>query len=322
MWIVMVFGVIFAAIALLLLAVTAQNAARTKRVTARLESIRSALPSMRQALKPMDFRIAHTFSSIPWLNRLLQKVNLAPQLELLLRQAGMQWTVGRLAALSLLLGLGSGYLVDLRTHAAFLGACFAVAAGACPLLYVLRARRRRFDRIRMLLPDAIDLIVGALRAGHSLQSAMAIVSRESPEPLRGEFRQYYDEQNFGLELRTALSNLVRRVPLHEFRIISAAVLIQKETGGNLTEILERVSHLIREDFRLQRQIQVHSAQGRLTGYILATLPLGLGILMYLLNPEQTSLLWRHPLGLKMLYGSIISTTVGILIIRSIVRVRI
>ena len=149
MWIVMIFGAVFAAIALLLLAVTAQSAAQTKRITARLEAIRSALPSMRQAFKPMDFRITHTFSSIPWLNRLLLKVNLAPQLELLLRQADMHLNVGKLVALSLLLGLGSGYLVDLRTHAVFLGACFAVAAGACPLFYVLRARRRRFDRIRM-----------------------------------------------------------------------------------------------------------------------------------------------------------------------------
>jgi len=151
---------------------------------------------------------------------------------------------------------------------------------------------------------------------------MAIVSRESPEPVRGEFRQCYDEQNFGLDLRTAMSNLVHRVPIHDFRIISAAVLIQKETGGNLTEILERVAHLIREDFRLQRQVQVHSAQGRMTGYILAALPLVLGILMYLANPEETSLLWRHPLGLKMLYGSIISTALGTFIIYKIVQVRI
>jgi tight adherence protein B len=119
-----------------------------------------------------------------------------------------------------------------------------------------------------------------------------------------------------------LANFIHRVPIHDIRIISAGILVQKDAGGNLAEILEKVSYLIREDFRLQRQVGVHTAQGRLTGYILAILPVGLGIAMYLLNPAQMSLLWTRPLGLKMLYGSIVSTTIGMILIRKIVRIRV
>ena len=322
MWMATVFAAIFAAIVLLLFAATAESAERKKRTAGRLEAIRLAIPEQSMPQQPLDVRLSEMFSTLPWLDRLLHRVNIAPALRLLLRQADLKWTVGRLLLLSLLLGLGLAYLVDLRTHAPLLALCIAVAAGACPIFYVLHKRQRRFDRIRMLLPDAIDLMVSAIRAGHSLNSAMGMVSRESPEPVRGEFRQCYDEQNFGLDLRTAMSNLIHRVPIHDIRIITAGVMIQKDTGGNLAEIFEKVGYLIREDFRLQRQVRVHTAQGRLTGYVLAALPLVLGIGLYLANPEQMSLLWRRPLGLKMLYGSIISTAIGMLIIRKIVRIRV
>ena len=115
-------------------------------------------------------------------------------------------------------------------------------------------------------------MVSAIRAGHSFASAMGMASRESPEPVRREFRQCFDEQNYGLDLRVAMTNLAHRAPIRDIRMISTAVLVQKETGGNLTEILERVSMLIREDFRLQRQLGVHTAQGRMTGWILCSCP--------------------------------------------------
>jgi tight adherence protein B len=317
-----VFGAIFAAVALLLLAFTAASAGRTKRTVDRLEAIQRGRPERVEPQAPLDVRIVDTFSSIPWLDRLLHRVNLAPQLRLLLRQADLKWSVGRLTLLCILTGLGCGYLVDLRTHAVFLALVTIVAAGACPMLYVLQKRKSRFDRIRTQLPDAIDLMVAGIRAGHSLNSAMGMVSKEASEPVRGEFRQCVDEQNYGLELRTAMANLIHRVPIHDIRIISAGILVQKDAGGNLAEILEKVGYLIREDFRLQRQVGVHTAQGRLTGYILAALPVGLGFAMYMLNPTQMSLLWTTALGTKMLYGSVVLTAVGMFIIRKIVRIRV
>jgi tight adherence protein B len=322
MWLLIVFTAIFAAIVLLLFGVTAGRAAVAKRTADRLEAIRSAPVALSGQQGPLDLRISEPLSGLPWLDRWLQGMNLAPRLQLMLRQADLKWTVGRLVLLSLLCGLGVGYLVDLRTHAHLFALGITVLAGAGPLLYVRHVRQRRFDRIRELLPDAIDLMVAAIRAGQSLYSAMGLVARESPEPVRGEFRQCYEEQSFGLDLRSAMTNFIYRLPTHDIRIIAAGVLIQKETGGNLTEILESVSHLIREDARLRRQVGVHTAQGRLTGYILAGLPVILGFLMYMMSPDQVSLLWTRPIGLKMLYGSAISTTIGMLIIRKIVNIRI
>jgi len=314
-----VFAAIFAAVVLLLLAVTGAGAAQTKRTVDRLQAIQRRRPERDMPQTPLDVRVEDTFSSLPWLDQLLHKVNLAPQLRLLLRQADLKWNVGKLVLLCLLTGLGCGYLVYLRTHAVILAVGIVAFTGAIPFFYVLQKRKARFDRLRLLLPDAIDLMVACIRAGHGLNSAIGMVSKEAPEPVRGEFRQCFDEQNYGLELRTSLSNLILRVPI---RIISAGILVQKDAGGNLAEILEKVGYLIREDFRLQRQVGVHTAQGRLTGYVLAVLPVALGIGMYMLNPGQMSLLWTRPLGLKMLYGSIISTTIGMLIIRKIVRIRV
>jgi tight adherence protein B len=176
--------------------------------------------------------------------------------------------------------------------------------------------------MKQCLPDGLDLMVSAIRAGHSFASALGMASRESLEPVKREFRQSFDEQNFGLDLRVAMTNLAYRVPINDIRMVVTAVIIQKETGGNLTEILEKVAHLIREDFRLQRQVAVHTAQGRLTGGILAFLPVILGIGLYLVNPEHMSLLWRHPIGLRMLQGGVVMMVIGGLLIRRIVRIEI
>jgi tight adherence protein B len=209
-----------------------------------------------------------------------------------------------------------------RTGATFLSLFIAALAGSLPLFHVFRKRRKRFYRMKERLPEALDMMVSGIRAGHSFASAMGMASRESPEPVKREFRQAFDEQNFGLDLRVAMTNLVYRVPIKEIRMITTAVLIQKETGGNLTEILERTSHLIREDFRLQRQVRVHTAQGRMTGWILSLLPPLLGLGLYLINPENMSVLWKRPIGVYMIEASVTMTVIGGLIIRKIVRIQI
>jgi len=165
-------------------------------------------------------------------------------------------------------------------------------------------------------------MVSAIRAGHSFLSALGIVARETPAPISSEFRKCFDEQNFGLDLRVAMENLAIRMPLHDVQIIVTAVLIQKESGGNLAEILEKVAKVVRERFRLKRQIRTHTAQGRLTGLILALLPVILGFGIYVVNPEYMSKLWQNPLGVKLLYASGVMTLLGGLIIRKIVNVRI
>src|SRR5260370_12037783 len=146
-------------------------------------------------------------------------------------------------------------------------------------------------------------MVSALRAGHSLVSALDLAASESPDPIGTELRICFDEQNYGLELKTAMSNLAARVPLQDLKIVITAILIQKESGGNLAEVFDKAAYVIRERFRLKRQVRVHTAQGRLTGWILSFLPVGLGISLYLINPERMSLLWTRPICLKLLYLS-------------------
>jgi tight adherence protein B len=319
---VLVFVTVFVVVVSLLYAITMGSSKEVKQTLARLDAI-SLSRGVNPDAEPVDVRRQELLSTLPWLNRLLESFTLTAQLRLLLRQANLTgWTVGRVVSMSLVAGVAAGYLVYLRTGAGFLGFLVAVGAGSTPFMFILSRRSARFDKFAQGLPEALDLMVAAIRAGHSFNSAMGMAAQESPEPIKGEFRQCFDEQNFGLDLRTAMSNLAARVPTQDVRIIVTAVLIQRDTGGNLTEILDKVAYLIRERFRLQRQIRVHTAQGRMTGWILSILPVALGFALYMINPDQMSILWKRPVGLKMLYGAVCMIIIGGLIIRKIVRLRI
>jgi tight adherence protein B len=322
MWLlIFVFAAFFLAVAMVAFSIANPRSKEAKQTVSRLESITA--PQSRNAQEEsQSIRLTDQLSTIPWLDRLLQKGDISERLRLLLYQADLKWTVGRLLLLSASMAFAVGALVLLRTGALLLAFGLGAGAAGVPLLYVLQQRSSRFDRMRLYLPEALDLMNAAIRAGHSLSSAMGMAAKESPEPVRREFRQCYEEQNFGLELRLAFTNLAYRVPIHDIRIVVAAVLIQNESGGNLTEILDRVAHLIREDFRLQGEVRVKTAQGRITGWILSLLPAILGVLLYMAQPEQMSVLWTTEAGRVMLYGSLASTTVGALIIRKIVRIQV
>jgi len=179
-------------------------------------------------------------------------------------------------------------------------------------------RSRRFLKFQEGLPEALDLMVSALRAGHSLIAAMGLVARECPDPVGVEFRGCFEEQNYGLELKVALDNMMQRIPIQDLAIVATAIMIQKESGGNLAEVLDKTSHVIRERFRLQRQVKVHTAQGRLTGWILTLLPVVLAILLYFINPNMMSVLWHKPMGIKLIWISVGMIFVGGLVIRKIV----
>jgi tight adherence protein B len=240
----------------------------------------------------------------------------------LLYQADMKMTAGALMMTALGCSGVAGYLVYFRTGAGLVSLAVAAAAGAAPFLFVLKKRSGRFTKFEEALPATLDLMVSAMRAGQSLVSALGIVAREAPEPIGRELRICFDEQNYGLELRTAMQNLVARVPLPDMRIVVSAILVQKESGGNLAEVLDKTAHIIRERFRIKKQIRVHTAQGRLTGWILSFLPVVLGFLLYLLNPEHMSILWKDPRGLKLIYLATGMEIIGALIIRKIVRIRV
>jgi tight adherence protein B len=311
---------VFTTVALLLYLFLGGKDKATKQTLTRLDSI--GLGPQSPQNDEIDIRRDDTFSTVPWLDSLLRRTDYTRVLQLKLYQAELNWTPEKLLKLILLAGSVCGGFIYWRTEVVFLSFVMFVLGGSLPYLLVRRKCMQRFERMRERLPESLDLMVSAIRAGHSFTSAMGLASKESPEPVKREFRQCFDEQNFGLELRMAMNNLAYRMPIREVRMIVTAVLIQKEAGGNLTEILDKVSYLIREDYRIQRQIRVHTAQGRITGYILAALPVFLGLLFYVLNPDNMSILWHRAVGIKLLEAAIVMETIGMLIIRKIVEPRI
>jgi tight adherence protein B len=289
----------------------------SKQVIAALDS---ALGSLQVESTPIvDFRKTEIFSSIPWLHKVLARIDLIPRLQKILNQAEMKWTPAALLLMSVVCFALPGYVVSLRTNSILLGILLGSVVSVLPTSLVLIKRGRRFKKFEEGLPDALDLITSALRVGHSFNSALSLVSRECADPIGGEFKICFDEQNYGLELRTALENLTARIPLQDLKIVVTAILIQRESGGNLAEVLEKTAYVIRQRFRLKRQVMVHTAQGRLTGWILTLLPVGLGLGLYIVNPGTEALLWKREIGVKLLFAAGGMLTVGTLLIQKIVR---
>jgi len=318
---ILVFTGVFMVAALVLFASGAGASQQAKQTLAHLESA-LATNSKRTPDQIIDIRKNELLSAVPLINRWLAKLELAPQLRLWLYQANLTWTAGGLILMTLAAFVLFGYLAYVRTGSLIFGLLLGLLAGGAPAFWVMRKRRKRFDDFEGGLPDALDLMVSALRAGHSLVAALRLVAHESPDPIGVEFRVCFEEQNYGLELRTALENMVHRMPLQDLRIVATAILIQKESGGNLAEVLEKGANLIRERFKLRRDVRTRTAQGRLTGWILSALPLVLGMLLYMVNPKLMSVLWTRPVGLKLLYGSVVMTIIGALIIRKIVNMEV
>ena len=200
----------------------------------------------------------------------------------------------------------------------------AVGAGVFfaffPYWYVARARYKRMLKFEEHFPEAIDLVGRALRAGHALPTGLGMVADEMPAPVGTEFRILYDEQNFGLTLPDAMRNFARRIPVLDARFFVTAVLTQRESGGNLAEVLDNLSSVIRERFKIKRQVRVISAHGRITGWVLACLPPALGMATLIINPDHLGTLMGSDLGHRMIVAAIVLQVVGTLIIRKIVNV--
>jgi tight adherence protein B len=315
--VVLVFLAVFAIVALLMVASGSGTSQQTKRTLTVLQAaLTAADPEPPDPI--VDVRKEDLFSAVPLLNRMLLKLELAPRLRHLLYQANLKWTAGGLILMSAACFVIPAYLLHLKTGALGLSLLLGVLIGSAPMVFVMFKRKMRFGKFEQQLPEALDLMVSAMRAGHSLNSSIDLVAHEVADPVGGEFRICFDEQNYGLELKTAMNNLVFRVPLQDLKMVVTAILIQKESGGNLAEVLDKVAYVIRERFRLKRQVRVHTAQGRMTGWILSFLPIILGFGLYLINPDNMSLLWRREIGVKLLWASGIMTIIGGLIIRKIV----
>lgn len=263
-----------------------------------------------------------TFSEIPWVDRTLRQVPPVVALDNWLVQAGQSTSVGRfllvnagvaLAALVVALLLGMEWLATLL---------IVGMAVAIPTVVVQNSRQKRLQKFDEQLPDALDLIARALRAGHAFPSAIQMVASEAQEPISSEFRTTFEEINYGIPLNEAMQNFASRVPSLDLRYFIVAVILQRETGGNLAELLGNLSTLIRERFKLIGKIRVLSAEGRMSGYVLSGVPFAAAGFIYLTNPKFLSLLWTDPMGLKMLAGAAVLMVIGGIWMRNIVRIRI
>lgn len=235
-------------------------------------------------------------SSVPVLHRLMMQWSWSTKLQEFLVQAGMTTRPAKLLLISAATGVGSYFLASLFHLRPFLSLPIGLAATLIPITVVAVKRHRRLRTFEEHFPEALDLLGRAVRAGHAFTTGLEMISKECAEPLAGEFRTSFEEQNFGLPLRDALLNLAERVPLVDVRFFVTALLIQKETGGNLAEILDGLSRVIRDRFRLYREIQVRTAQGRLTAGILIVLPIFLAIVLTALNPDYMKVLFEDSKG--------------------------
>jgi len=237
---------------------------------------------------------------------------------LLLEQGGTTWSLQTYFLLSCGLALGAGFAVLLASRLWPAGLIAAGFGALIPFFIVRRRARRRLRAFEEQLPDAIDLIGRAIRAGHPLSAGMKMVADETADPISGEFRRVFEEQRFGLPFDDSLLSLADRITLVDVRILITAILIQREVGGNLAEVLDNLAYTIRERFKLRRQLRVITAQGRMSGYILALLPIAVGFAIFLLNRGYVMELFLEPVGRIMLFSALLLQFAGYYWIRRIV----
>jgi len=243
-------------------------------------------------------------------------------LKVLLEQADLNWTPGTFITISVGLAAALSASAFILSQSLIPTLLAGLAGLSFPLLYVKRLKKRRIRRFEEQFPEAIDLLGRSIRAGHAFPTGLKVVAEESPEPMSTEFRQIFEEQKFGLPLEDSLLGMADRIDLVDVRIFVTAILIQREVGGNLAEILDKIAYTIRERFMLRRQIRVYTAQGRLTGYILAAMPILLGLAITALNPQYMAILFEEPTGKVLIAAAAVMQFLGFLTIRRIIDIEI
>jgi tight adherence protein B len=289
---------------------------------------------LRQRLGEVLLHSAHTedvevllareelMSEIPWMNRVLVRVQAAMQLKRVLDQADLQITVTRLLMFSMMAGILAGLAVSMLTVSLLLIVVIGLMAASIPFIHVFWMRKRRFDKFLEHLPDALELMSRALTAGHAFSEALHMVSTEMPEPIATEFRKTYEEQNLGLSLKLALENLTTRIPLLDLRLCVTAILIQRETGGNLAEILEKVAVTIRERFRILGDLKTLTTSSRMSAWLLCGMPIFVAVAITIMNEEYMSVLWKDQRGHKLIAAAMLLQITGMLIVRKILNIKI
>jgi tight adherence protein B len=259
------------------------------------------------------------------LEQLFKSLNIVRRADDMIQQAALTWSTTRLfrtMAVVAIPGLLLGILFPVLINATVTCLVFAATGAALPYLFVRRLRNKRMAKLEAQLPDAMDFLSRSMRAGHAFVISLGMVGEDLPDPLGQEFRTLYNEQNLGASMNSAFDNLNRRVPLLDMRFFSSAVLLQRQTGGNLSEILGRLSEVIRERFRLRGHVKAVSAHGRMTAGILTALPLVTAVALLLVAPGYLQGMFSDPDGKKLVAGAVLSQVIGNLIIRKIIRIKV
>jgi tight adherence protein B len=261
-------------------------------------------------------------SKIHFLDTLLRRSARVSAMQESLLQAGMKFRAGNFIALCLIFGIAAGIVVSVASKNPAIGWAALIIGSFLPYAVVSYRKQKRFEKIEELFPEAIDTLARAVRAGHAFTTALEMISNEISEPLASEFRKLYEEQKFGMPVRDALMNLTQRVPLVDVKFFVTAVMLQRETGGNLAEILDNLSYVIRERFKIQRQVRVHTAQGRLTMALLMAMPPTVVAILLVFSPEFVKPLFYDPIGHILLVVAITLQTVGYFVIRKIIKIQV
>lgn len=290
-----------------------------KRMDERLRVLTAAGNMSNEPLLILKQRL---MSESPFVTRMLLRVPRVHALDRRLQQSGLKWSVARFVAFTLLSALAACIAGVIFEVPVAVMAVFVVLASLTPAMWVSRKRAKRVLMLERQLPEAADLIARALRAGHSFPAALGMVGDELPEPLGGEFALVFDEINYGVSLSDALLNMVSRVPVEDLRYFVIAVLIQREAGGNLAEILACIAGIIRERLKLLGKVRVLSAEGRLSAWILGALPFVIIAALSVLNPDYITVFWKDPAGTQLAAVALTMMVLGILWMRKIVRIHI
>ena len=320
--ILVIIGLVFVAVLLLLEALHTIWKQYKSPEAKRLERRLRALSAADDNSNPTKLVKERVLSDMPRMQRVLQTMPRAHQLDRFIVQSGLDWTVsGLLLGSAILFALGMLTTIMLRQPVE-LGVLSGLVLGSLPWLFLQRKRLQRLKRMERQLPEALDLIARALRAGHAFSASLQMAGEELTEPIADEFRLVHDEINYGTSLQQALTNLGERVPITDLRYFIVAVLIQRESGGNLTEMLSNLSRLIRERLKLHAKVRVLSADGRMSAWFLGLMPFGLAALLNLMNPEFMRPLWTDPIGITILKWLAALMVIGLLLLRRIARIRV
>ena len=259
---------------------------------------------------------------LPIVGRLMERTQIGSGMTRLIEQSGVATTAGAVVGMGLAIGLAAVVLSLLFVGSVLVAAGAGLAGAAMPFVWLFHKRSKRMRRFEEQFPEALDLLSRAIRAGHAFQASMGMVADELAAPVGVEFKKAFDQQNFGLPLRDALNELSQRVPSMDVRFFVTSVTIQRETGGNLSEILDNLARVVRERFKIRRQVRVHTAHGRFTGYVLLALPAALAMGLMYVNPENMKLLFTEPMGRMMVMIAMVMQTIGFFWIRQIIKIEV